>query len=83
MIGDVAAAIRGEEGDARALQDLRAGQQVFVVAIAAHGDHVRMLQQQKLVGRRPLLAGGDQLLLQFQRRAVAHPPEFAHLALTH
>jgi len=53
------------------------------VAVAAQGDHVRVLQQQKLVRNRALLAAGDQLLLQFQRRPVADAPEFPHLTLTH
>ena len=64
VIGDVAAAVGGMEGDAGAGQDLFAGQQVLHVTVAAHGDGVRMLQQQQLVGDGARLALGHQALLQ-------------------
>ena len=49
------------------------------VAVAAQRDHVRVLQQQQLVGDQPLLALGHELLLQLERLAVVHAPEFAQL----
>ena len=45
--------------------------------VASQGDHVRMLQQQQLVGHLPRFARGNQLLLQLQRLAVVDAPEFA------
>ena len=66
-----------------ALHDFGAGEQVFLPAVAAEGDDVRVFEEQKMVGDPALLAGRDQLLLQFERRAVGDASEFPHLALTH
>ena len=83
VIRHVAAAVRGIKRDARALQHLVARQQVLHVPVAAHRDHVRMLQQQKLVRYGALLALLHQALLQFERLAVVHAAELAQPALTH
>ena len=64
-------------------QDLLASQQVFHVTVAAHGDGVRMLQQDKLVGDRARLALFDQPLLPLERGAVLHAAGLLPLALTH
>ncbi len=68
VIGHVAAAVGGIECDAGAAQHFVAGQQIFHVAVAAQGDDVGVLEQQQLIGDQPLLALGDQLLLQLERR---------------
>ena len=51
--------------------------------VAAERDHVRMLQQQQVVGNEPLLALRHEPLLQFQRLAVTDAAELPHLAFTH
>jgi len=53
------------------------------VAVTAQGDDVRVFEQQELVGDDPLLALGDDLPLQFQRRAVLRAPEFPRTTFTH
>ena len=65
VIGHVAAAVRGIECDARALQDFVAREQVFHVAVAAERDDVRMLEEQQLIGDAAPLALRDEPLLQF------------------
>jgi hypothetical protein len=53
------------------------------MAIAAQRDHVWVFEQQELVGDKPLLALGDELVLQLQRLAVIRAPEFPQTTLTH
>ncbi len=72
VIGDVAAAVGGMKLDTGAAQRVFAGQQIFGVAVAALRDHVRMLDEQKLIGNQPALALLDQILLNGQRFGVAH-----------
>ena len=55
------------------------GQQIFVVAVAAHGDDVRMLDDQQLIGNLAALAALDQILLQGERVGVAHAAEMLHV----
>ena len=50
--------------DARARQNFLARQQILHVPVAAHRDHVRMLDEQQLVGDLAPLALLDELLLQ-------------------
>jgi len=64
VIGDVAAAVRLEKLDAGPLEHLRTRQQVLPAPVAAQGDHVGMLEQQKLIRDRALLALLDQHGLQ-------------------
>jgi hypothetical protein len=72
VIGHIAAAVRGMEGDAGAGQEFLARQKVFHVTIAAHGDGVGMLQQDELVGDDAGLALPHELLLQFKCATVFH-----------
>jgi hypothetical protein len=83
VVGDVAAAVRGMEGDAGAGQDFLAGQEIFHVTVAAHGDGVGMLQQDDLVGDGAGLALLHQALLPFKCRAVFYAAGFLALALKH
>jgi hypothetical protein len=83
MIGDVAAAVGGVEGDAGAGEDVIASQQIFQVAVAAHGDGVGMLQQDELVGDGAGLTQGDELLLPIEGGGVFHAARFPPLALKH
>jgi hypothetical protein len=83
MIGDVAAAVGGMEGDAGAGQDLFAGQEILNVTVAPHGDGVGVFQQEELVGDGASLALGHQPLLPIERGAVLHAAGFAPLALKH
>ena len=46
-------------------------QHIFVVPVAAHGDDVRMLDDQKLIGNFAALAPLDQRALQLERFRVA------------
>ena len=73
----------GIEGDAGARQNVVAGQQIFHVAVAPHGDDVRVLEQQELIGDQPLLAVGGELLLEFERAGVIDSPELAQRAAPH
>ena len=83
VIGDVATAVGGMEGDAGAAQDLFAGQEVLHVAVAPQRDGVRVLQQEELVGDGAGLALGHEPLLQGERARVLHAARFAPLALKH
>ena len=83
MIGDVAAAVGGMEGDAGAGQDLFAGQEVLHVAVAAKRDGMGMLQQDELVGYGARLALRHQPLLPLEGGAVLHAARFLPLALKH
>jgi len=83
VIGDVAAAVGGMEGDAGAGQHIFAGQQVFHVAVAPHRNRMRVLQQEELVGDGAGLALGHQPLLPIERGAVLHAARFAQFALKH
>lgn len=83
VIGDVAAAVGFEKLDTGALEHLRARQQVLAPPVAAHGDHVRVLEQEQLVGDRAKLAASDQLGLQVERLTVAETPQNPQLAPTH
>ena len=78
VIGDVAAAIGGIELDSGAAQRVFARQQIFGVAVAALRDHVRMLDEQELIGNQPALALFDQILLDGERVAIAHAPQVAN-----
>ncbi len=50
------------------------------MAVAAHGDDVRMFDDQQLIGNLAALAALDELLLQRERLGVAHAAEIAQLA---
>ena len=50
------------------------------MAIAAHGDYMRMFDDQQLIGNFPALAAFDELLLQRERVGVAHAAQIAQLA---
>ncbi len=56
------------------------GQQIFVVPVAAHGDDVRMFDDQQLIGNLAALAALDEMLLQRERLGVAHAAEIAQFA---
>ena len=83
VIGDVAAAVGGMEGDAGAGQDFFASQEVFHVTVAAERDGVGVLQQDELVGDGVGLALRHQPLLPFKGGAVLHRARFLPLALKH
>jgi len=83
VVGHVAAPVRGMEGDTGAAQDLFASQKVLHVAVAAQGDGVGVLQQDKLVGDSASLAPGHQALLPFEGAGVLHAARFPPLALKH
>jgi hypothetical protein len=83
VIGDVAAAVGGVEGDAGAGQEFFAGQKVFHVTVAAHGDGVGVLQQDELVGDGAGLALRHQPLLPFEGVRVLHATRFLPLAPKH
>jgi len=53
------------------------------MAVAPHGDDVRMLEQQELIRDQPLLAIGRELLLELQRGSVIDSPELAQAAAPH
>ena len=83
VIGDIAAAVRGMEGDAGAGQQFFAGQNVLQVAIAAHRDGVGMFQQDELIGdgaHFPLL---HQPLLPCEGSTILHRSGFLPLAPKH
>ena len=69
--------------DARARSSSGARQQVLHAAVAAQRDHVRMLDQQQLVGDLAPLALLRQLALQRERVGVGHAAECRELAVTH
>jgi hypothetical protein len=83
MIGDVAAAVGGMEGDTGAGQGCFAGQQVLHTTVAAERDGMGMLQQDELVGDGAGLALRHQPLLPCERGAVLYAPRFQPLAFKH
>jgi hypothetical protein len=80
VIGDIAAAVGAMKLDARAFKQLRLSQQMFIVAVAAHGHDVGMFHDEQLVGNLTALAALDELLLQREGVGVAHAAEIAQLA---
>ena len=80
MIGHVPTAVRAMKLDTSSFEQLRLREQVFVMAVAAHGDDVRMLDHQQLVGDLAALALLDQVLLLCERFGVAHAVQIAQLA---
>ena len=64
-------------------QNIVARQQVFQIAVAPHGDHVRVFEQQELIRDQPLLAISRELLLELQSARVIDSPELAQAAAMH
>jgi hypothetical protein len=83
VIRDVAAAVGGMKSDAGVAQVFFAGEQVFHVAVATHGDGVGVLQQDELVGNRAGLTLRYQPLLPLKRARVLDPAGLPPLALKH
>jgi len=83
VIGDIAAAIGGTKGDARAGQKILAGEHVFHAAVAADGDGVGMLQQNELIGDGAGLPPGYQLTLPFEGAGIIQTTGLTPFALTH
>jgi len=83
VVRDITPAIRRMARDARAPEHVLIGQQILQVAVASQRDDVRMLQQKKLIGDKPLLTLRDHLLLQLERTRIVDAPNLADLALTH
>ena len=50
------------------------------MAVAPHGDDVRVLEEQELVGDQSLFAVGGELLLELERAGVVDAPELAQCA---
>ena len=83
VIGNIAAAIGGMEGDTRASQDFLTGQKIVQMAVASQGDGVRMLQQDELVGNGAGLAIGNQPLLPLEGSRVFDAARLLQLAFKH
>ena len=83
VIGNVPPPVRSMEGDTRARQRFFVRQQVLRMPVAAHGDRMRVLQQQQLIGNLAGLPPPHQLLLHLERPAVLHPPRLPQLAPMH
>ncbi len=71
VVGDIAAAVGSDEFDAGAREEFRGGEKIFIVSVAAHGDDVRMFDEQKLIRDFATLALGDQVLLESEGFGVA------------
>ena len=61
------------------IEDLRRSQQILVVRGAAHGDDVRMLDDQQLIRNLSALTALDKLLLQREGIGVTEQAEVAQL----
>ncbi len=72
MIGDVAAAVRAMKRDPGAFEQLRSRQHVLILPGAAHGDDVRMVNDEQLVGDLAELAAGDEILLRGESVGVGY-----------
>jgi hypothetical protein len=83
MVGNVPAAVRLVVFNAGPLQDGRRRQHVLQVAVAAHGDHVRMLNQKQPVRRRTLFAFRHQLALELKGLGITHPAQVHYFQFTH
>lgn len=83
VVGDVASAVGRVKGNAGTPQDFFAGQQVLHAPVTPQRDHMRVLEQQKLVANLSLLALASEVLLQLERLRVIDAPEFPQLAATH
>ncbi len=80
MISDIASAIGFVEPDSRAREHFRAGQQIGFLAVAPHGDHVRMLDNEKLIGDLAALALFHQVLLHDESFVPFQASQLAQLA---
>jgi hypothetical protein len=78
MIGDVAAAVGTMELDARAFEKFGRREHVLIVAVASHGDHVGMFNDEKLIADFAALALVDERTLQLERCGVIQAAEIAH-----
>ena len=75
MVGDVAAAINLVEGDAAAGQHFVGGKNIGSSGVTAQRKHGRVLKQEQHIADAPLLAQGDEFLLQAQGLGVVHAAE--------
>src|SRR5579859_5948769 len=80
MIGDIAAAVGAMKCDPGALEQLRGGQQVAVVAAAAHGNDVRMFHDEQLVRDLAALSPDHEVLLHGESVGVTDAAKVAELA---
>src|SRR5580704_18970265 len=83
MISGATASVRLKELDAGTLQDLRAGEHLFFAGVAAHGDNVRMLDQEQPVTTFPTLAFLDNLLLKMKGFLPAHSSQIEQFVCSH
>jgi hypothetical protein len=72
VVSDIAAAIRSMKFDAGAGQNFSGRENVVVVTVAAHGDDVGMLDEEKLVGDFAAFTLVHELALQVEGFGVTH-----------
>ena len=64
-------------------QHVFGGQQVSDLSVSPHGNHVRVLDNEKLISNLTVLAPGHEILLEGKRLRVADTPEISKLTATH
>jgi hypothetical protein len=79
MIRHIASPVGPVKFDPGAGQHFRAGQEVFLVAISADRDDMRMLDDQELVSDLTGFAARDQSLLDLERLRPTHASEILEL----
>jgi|SRR5580658_401009 hypothetical protein len=83
MISGATASIRLKELDSGTLEDLRAGEHLLFAGVAAHGDNVRVLDQEQPVTAFPTLAFLDDLLLKKKGFLPAHSSQVEQFVGAH
>ena len=83
VVGDIAAAVGVDELDARLREELFGGEEVFAMTVAAHGDDVRVFEEEKLVRDEAGFALGHEFLLQGEGLAKGDAAQVAYLAIRH
>ena len=69
--------------NAGASEQFRFREQVLMMPVAAHGDDVRVLDEQQMIRALVLFALRGDLMLNFKRLGVAHVPQIADDQITH